>query len=214
MLNLGTIYTNVHPFSNGYVLNVDEYSDKHLFSDYATFTKEDFASEDHFNNHQDFFNNELYNTELSSKSLKIYLVISNIFDHLTKPKDYIKDNIDKFNYLIEVSYHSSFFKNKLVNLQKLNYDDEHIEVTHDLDTETIKVDLRTIDSLFKGIGFLDKVVCVIKVNEDAYNPTGSDSVSIAQLGILGDYSDLAKFTIRNDRNKIYTRAGEAVTLRG
>jgi hypothetical protein len=213
MVNLGTIYTNVHPFSEGYALNVAEYTSEHLFSDYATFTREDFASEEHFNNHQDFFNNELYNTELSVSSLKIHLVISNIFDHLTKPKDYIKNNIDKFNYLIEVSYHSSFFKNKLVNLQKLNYD-ANTQVEYNLDTETINVDLRTIDGLFKGIGFLDKVVCVIKVNEDDNDPTSVSSVFSDQQGILGDYSDLAKFTIRNDRNKIYTRAGEAVTLRG
>jgi hypothetical protein len=212
MLNLGTIYTNVHPFFEGYALNVDA-AGKPLFSDYATFTKEDFASEDHFNNHQDFFNNNDHNTELSSKSLKIYLVISNIFDHLTKSKDYIKDNIDKFNYLMEVSYHSSFFKNKVVYLQKLNYSSTN-QVEYNLDTETINVDLRSIDGLFKGLGFVDKIVCIIKVNEDEHNPTSVSSVFSDQQGILGDYSDLAKFTIRNDRNKIYTRAGEAVTLRG
>jgi hypothetical protein len=211
MLNLGTIYTNVHPF-DGYALYVDEYS-KHPFSDYATFTKEDFASEEHFNKYQSFFNTDSYNTELSNSSLNIFLVISNIFDHLTKSKDYIKDNIDKFNYLMEVSYHSSFFKNKVVYLQKLNYSSTN-QVEYNLDTETINVDLRSIDGLFKGLGFVDKIVCIIKVNEDDYDLTTPNTVFYDQLAILGDYSDLAKFTIRNDRNKIYTRAGEAVTLRG
>jgi hypothetical protein len=213
MLNLGTIYANVHPFK-GYALNVDTVTKEHLFSDYATFTKEDFVSDEHFGNYYDFFNNELYNTELSDNSLRVYLVISNIFDHLTKSKDYIKDNIHKFNYLIEVSYHSRFFKNKVVYLQKLNYGDTHIHVTHHLDTETINVNLTDLDGLFKGLGFVDKIVCIIKVNEDEHNPTSVSSVFSDQQGILGDYSDLAKFTIRNDRNKIYTRAGESVTLRG
>jgi hypothetical protein len=134
----------------------------------------------------------------NATNIPITVKIPNILE-LTDNNTTVDYAINTSNNITELDFYIEVALSGGAKAQKRNSLISNDDITYT--NGVIELDLSNLQFTF-SLAFYDKLVCVVRLNP------GSDDK------ILADYYDLAKFTIRNDRNKIYVRNNESVVLEG